>query len=242
MNWPLNAQTKSGKAFFGRQLFHQDLIHKAPRIVNDDEWSFNSQVSSQWDGLRHFAYQKEEKFYNGVTLEDIHGKGFVKPAAGEKKWTTTRDGSSSILGIQGYFPLPPIYLPFSTPNQILNSRRHQKESNTRLIFSVFSNGQSRNCRSCDPPGLPFMATLPIPHSILRLFCHFSDSPLATSSLCIFSRVKFALFPPRSGPAFETAPSLIPLLETVLIFQQYRDKIRRHSAHSIRLLRLPSGEE
>lgn len=24
------------------------------------------------DGLRHFAYQKEAKFYNGVTLDDIH--------------------------------------------------------------------------------------------------------------------------------------------------------------------------
>lgn len=25
------------------------------------------------DGLRHFGYQKERKFYNGVTMEDIHG-------------------------------------------------------------------------------------------------------------------------------------------------------------------------
>jgi hypothetical protein len=25
------------------------------------------------DGLRHYGYQKEAKFYNGVTLEDIHG-------------------------------------------------------------------------------------------------------------------------------------------------------------------------
>lgn len=25
------------------------------------------------DGLRHFAYQKEQKFYNGVSLEDIYG-------------------------------------------------------------------------------------------------------------------------------------------------------------------------
>jgi hypothetical protein len=30
----------------------------------------NSQTKG--DGLRHFAYQKEAKFYNGVTLEDIH--------------------------------------------------------------------------------------------------------------------------------------------------------------------------
>lgn len=27
--------------------------------------SFNTQCSSQWDSLRHFAYQEEQKFYNG---------------------------------------------------------------------------------------------------------------------------------------------------------------------------------
>lgn len=59
LNWPLNAQTASKKSFFQRALFHHDVIHKAPRVVNDDIWTFNSQVSSQWDGLRHFAYQKE---------------------------------------------------------------------------------------------------------------------------------------------------------------------------------------
>ncbi|KAI4863242.1 hypothetical protein F4820DRAFT_427740 [Hypoxylon rubiginosum] len=73
LNWPLDAQPES--AFFQRQVFHQELIRKAPRIVNDDVWTFNSQVSTQWDGLRHFAYQREERFYNGVTMEDIHGVG-----------------------------------------------------------------------------------------------------------------------------------------------------------------------
>lgn len=72
LNWPLDAQGESG--FFQRKLFHQELFQKPPRIVNDDVWTFNTQVSSQWDGFRHFGYQKEEKFYNGVTLEDIHGK------------------------------------------------------------------------------------------------------------------------------------------------------------------------
>ena len=38
--------------------------------------AFNTQRSSQWDGLRHFAYQKEQLFYNNVTLEEImEGKG-----------------------------------------------------------------------------------------------------------------------------------------------------------------------
>ncbi|KAI1798958.1 hypothetical protein F4811DRAFT_565980 [Daldinia bambusicola] len=73
LNWPLNAQPQ--KSFFQRHVFSQTLIRKAPRVVNDDVWTFNSQVSTQWDGLRHYAYQEEAKFYNGVTMEDIHGVG-----------------------------------------------------------------------------------------------------------------------------------------------------------------------
>lgn len=58
---PLTVHTKSQKAYFGRAIFHQELLHKAPKIVNDDIWTFNTQVSSQWDGLRHYGYQKEER-------------------------------------------------------------------------------------------------------------------------------------------------------------------------------------
>ncbi|KAI0197268.1 hypothetical protein EV127DRAFT_329778 [Xylaria flabelliformis] len=71
LNWPLNAQAHE-KAFFQRAAFHQELIAKAPRIVNDDVWTFNSQVSTQWDGLRHFGYQDAQLFYNGVSMSDIH--------------------------------------------------------------------------------------------------------------------------------------------------------------------------
>ncbi|KAI1648158.1 uncharacterized protein F4817DRAFT_74502 [Daldinia loculata] len=73
LNWPLNAQPQ--KSFFSRHVFTQSLIRKSPRVVNDDVWTFNSQVSTQWDGLRHYAYQREARFYNGVTMEDIHGVG-----------------------------------------------------------------------------------------------------------------------------------------------------------------------
>ncbi|KAI1173680.1 hypothetical protein F4777DRAFT_425850 [Nemania sp. FL0916] len=89
LNWPLDAQTH-GNTFFERAAFHQELMNKAPRIVNDDVWSFNSQVSTQWDGLRHFAYQDEELFYNGVSQKDIHGKD---GETGEK---------STVLGIQAW--------------------------------------------------------------------------------------------------------------------------------------------
>lgn len=59
---PLTVHTRSQRAYFGRAVFHQELLHKAPKIVNDDIWTFNTQVSSQWDGLRHYGYQKEERY------------------------------------------------------------------------------------------------------------------------------------------------------------------------------------
>jgi hypothetical protein len=86
LNWTLDAQSKG--SFFARKLFHQELFAKHPRTVNDDIWTFNTQVSSQWDGLRHFAYQKEKKFYNGVTMEDIHS-------------TDSNGDKTTVNGIQG---------------------------------------------------------------------------------------------------------------------------------------------
>ncbi|KAI0433064.1 hypothetical protein F5Y09DRAFT_108971 [Xylaria sp. FL1042] len=89
LNWPLDAQAQ-GKTFFQRAAFHQELMAKAPRIVNDDIWTFNSQVSTQWDGLRHFGYQDARLFYNGVAQEEIH---HVDEGTGEK---------STVLGIQAW--------------------------------------------------------------------------------------------------------------------------------------------
>ncbi|KAF2724576.1 hypothetical protein K431DRAFT_217609 [Polychaeton citri CBS 116435] len=75
LNWPLDAQ--GDLPFFGRQQFHKEIYQKPPRIVNDDVWTFNTQSSSQWDGLRHFGYQREQRFYNNVTLDQIHGTNGV---------------------------------------------------------------------------------------------------------------------------------------------------------------------
>lgn len=84
---PLDFQVKT--PLFGRQAFVKDVYQKKPRIVHDDTWTFNTQSSSQWDGLRHFGYQAAGFFYNGVTCEDIAG-------AGEKGGT-----NPDVLGIQG---------------------------------------------------------------------------------------------------------------------------------------------
>jgi hypothetical protein len=45
-------------------------------------------------GLKEKRLMVKERFYNGVTLEQIHGEGF-------EKGNTTRDGRSKVLGIQG---------------------------------------------------------------------------------------------------------------------------------------------
>jgi hypothetical protein len=86
LNWPLDALTDGTTV--GRISFKMDQYQKAPRIVNDDVWTFNSQGSTQWDGLRHFAYQKEAKFYNGVTLDDMYkqDKSIKSNVNGVEKW------------------------------------------------------------------------------------------------------------------------------------------------------------
>lgn len=67
-DWPMN---RMSEPCFGRIPFKHEVKHKAPRSVNDDILSFNTQSSSQWDGFRHYGYQKEQLWYNGRTIDDI---------------------------------------------------------------------------------------------------------------------------------------------------------------------------
>ncbi|KAI9048408.1 hypothetical protein LZ554_007244 [Drepanopeziza brunnea f. sp. 'monogermtubi'] len=56
---------------FHRQAFHQEIHHKAPRTVNDDIVTLNTQSTSQWDGFRHFGYQDHKVYFNGCTQDEI---------------------------------------------------------------------------------------------------------------------------------------------------------------------------
>ncbi|CAG9989289.1 unnamed protein product [Clonostachys byssicola] len=56
---------------FGRAPLEHKIWQKTPRIVFDDSLSINTQSSSQWDGFRHYGFQKEGLFYNGKTPDDI---------------------------------------------------------------------------------------------------------------------------------------------------------------------------
>lgn len=55
---------------FGRVPLKHSLIRKDV-IAFDDSLDMNTQSSSQWDGFRHYAYQKEGLFFGGRTPEDI---------------------------------------------------------------------------------------------------------------------------------------------------------------------------
>lgn len=67
-DWPLDSMPNP---CFGRPALEHTIKHKAPRTVNDDVLTFNTQSSSQWDGFRHYGYQKEQLYFNGKTQQDL---------------------------------------------------------------------------------------------------------------------------------------------------------------------------
>lgn len=82
-----------------RELTHT-VLRKDPRLVHDDVLHFNTQISTQWDGFRHYGYQKERKFYNNVSIADISGPG----NPGEKGMAAWYQGPSitTKLGTQAW--------------------------------------------------------------------------------------------------------------------------------------------
>ena len=84
---------KSGKVFrldakmgfatpplFGRAAPEQTIVPLGP-MANDDILRFNTQESSQWDGLAHVGHIRHERFYGGVKITEV------------------RDGANAKLGI-----------------------------------------------------------------------------------------------------------------------------------------------
>ncbi|KAM5344311.1 hypothetical protein ACJ41O_012848 [Fusarium nematophilum] len=68
LNWCLSQPKTPG--FRRHEYAFQHSIEGDGHVL-DDTLVFNTQKSTQWDGLRHFAYQKEQLFYNGTTREEI---------------------------------------------------------------------------------------------------------------------------------------------------------------------------
>lgn len=67
LNWPIGAIQKPG--FFRKGLEHKVIsFQEGPLALHgfDDEVEFNTQCSSQWDSLVHYAHQPTGMSYNGV--------------------------------------------------------------------------------------------------------------------------------------------------------------------------------
>jgi hypothetical protein len=67
-DWPLGSMSTP---CFSRDPLRHTFKHKAPRTINDDMLALNTQSSSQWDGFRHFGYQKEEVYYDGMKQDEV---------------------------------------------------------------------------------------------------------------------------------------------------------------------------
>ncbi|KAK7187396.1 hypothetical protein DPSP01_002522 [Paraphaeosphaeria sporulosa] len=74
LDWYLNLPTYPS---FNRPGFKWRLHSKAPRTVNDDFIDINTQSSSQWDGFRHYGYQKAKQFYGGRAQAEIEGSDVI---------------------------------------------------------------------------------------------------------------------------------------------------------------------
>ena len=70
LNWQLELPHPP---LFGRQVL-QHTINRRRHNVHDDVYdNFNTQSSSQWDGLTHYGH-RVHGFYNGVTEADVTGQ------------------------------------------------------------------------------------------------------------------------------------------------------------------------
>ena len=68
----------SAPNFHRKKLDHQLVDHAdvSPQYHGfDDCVSFNTQCSSQWDGLRHHALSQNQLFYNGVPKSKLKEEG-----------------------------------------------------------------------------------------------------------------------------------------------------------------------
>ncbi|KAL7953712.1 putative cyclase domain-containing protein [Trichoderma compactum] len=70
LDWPLEALKFPG---FGRRTINQKVIDSSATLNEyalDDELHLNTQSGSQWDSLKHYAYQKGQMFYNGLSYQE----------------------------------------------------------------------------------------------------------------------------------------------------------------------------
>jgi len=70
LNWELE---QPHPPLFNRATLQHTIKRRRHNVFDDVYDNFNTQSSSQWDGLRHYGH-REFGFYNGVTEEQITGE------------------------------------------------------------------------------------------------------------------------------------------------------------------------
>ncbi|KAF9880179.1 hypothetical protein CkaCkLH20_02133 [Colletotrichum karsti] len=72
LDWPLDSLQSPG--FCRKKMEHKVLDStenpKLKVFILDDEININTQSSSQWDSLKHYAHQESQVFYGGLTYEE----------------------------------------------------------------------------------------------------------------------------------------------------------------------------
>jgi len=79
LDWTLDLPSRPS---FNRPPFQHTITHKShpdgtKRTVNDDHIDMNTQGSSQWDGFRHYGYQKARLYYGGRTQDDLRKSNVI---------------------------------------------------------------------------------------------------------------------------------------------------------------------
>ncbi|KAF2876667.1 putative cyclase-domain-containing protein [Massariosphaeria phaeospora] len=80
LDWSLNLPTfpSFGRPPFDWRMENRRHPNGSKRIVNDDFLTFNTQGSSQWDGFKHYGYQKAGMYYGGRSQADVEaGDGVI---------------------------------------------------------------------------------------------------------------------------------------------------------------------
>lgn len=83
---------------FGRAAPEHRLSPLGP-MANDDFVHFNTQESSQWDGLGHVGHIRHERYYNNTTSDEVRG-GNAK--LGIHHWKDKFVGRGLVVDVFGY--------------------------------------------------------------------------------------------------------------------------------------------
>ncbi|KAJ6103547.1 hypothetical protein N7512_010627 [Penicillium capsulatum] len=78
---------------FHREQFIHEIKSTVPETAFDDIFYMNTQISSQWDGLRHMAHVDSKTFYNGAKTHN-----FIGPDADSTSCSIHHWASHGIVG------------------------------------------------------------------------------------------------------------------------------------------------